>query len=99
LLSDERGALTTTSLLVFLPPTISGVPTIEIQHLETIFDFAVTGAQGVGEGGAVGAPVAILIAITDARDPTGGAGTRVLATPQRVREAIRQAQRGKEECA
>ncbi|MCW2697192.1 MAG: cdhA 1 [Modestobacter sp.] len=99
LLYDERGVLTTTSLLDFLPPTMAEVPTIEIQHLETISDFTVTGAKGVGEGGTMGAPAAILNAINDALASTGGAVTHVPATPQRVREAIRQAQRGKEESA
>jgi carbon-monoxide dehydrogenase large subunit len=93
MLYDENGVLTTTSLLDFLPPTMMEMPKIEIHHLETISDFTVTGAKGVGEGGTMGAPAAILNAINHALAPLGTALTHVPATPDRVRAAIRDAQK------
>lgn len=92
MLYDENGVLITTSLLDFLPPTIMEMPQVEIHHLETISDFTVTGAKGVGEGGTMGAPAAILNAINHALAPLGTALTHVPATPNRVRAAIRDTQ-------
>ena len=45
---------------------------IEIRHLETDrCDASITGAKGLGEGGAIGAPAAVLNAISDALQPFG----------------------------
>jgi carbon-monoxide dehydrogenase large subunit len=91
LIYDERGTLLTTSLMDFLPPTLAEVPHIEIQHLYTDSDFTVTGAKGVGEGGLIGAPAALLNAISDALTPLGITVNRMPATPARIREQIRNA--------
>jgi carbon-monoxide dehydrogenase large subunit len=92
LLYDERGVLLTTSLMDYLPPTVAETPDIEIVHLASVSDATVTGAKGVGEGGTIGAPAAILNAICDALAPLGIELTHVPATPNRVRSAIRTAQ-------
>lgn len=89
LIYDDQGNLTTTSLLDFLPPTITEVPNVDIHHLETISDFTITGAKGVGEGGTIGAPAAIINAINDAIAPFGGEISHIPATPSRIREVIR----------
>ena len=89
LLYDENGVLTTTSLLDFLPPTMAEMPTVEIEHLETISDFTLTGAKGVGEGGTMGAPAAIVSAINDAISHLDVAVGHVPVTPQRLRAVIR----------
>ncbi|MCU1442833.1 MAG: cdhA 1, partial [Cryobacterium sp.] len=91
LLYDDIGNLTTTTLMDFLPPTIAEMPDVEIHHLETISDFTITGAKGVGEGGTMGAPAAIVSAINDALRSSGARIDRVPATPQRIRHAIRSA--------
>jgi carbon-monoxide dehydrogenase large subunit len=49
----------------------------------------VTGAKGLGEGGAIGAPAAILNAVNDALCPFGVVIHEMPATPQRIRAAIR----------
>jgi len=63
---DDRGNLLTGSLTDYPVPTTAEIPSIEIHHLETLTEASVTGAKGVGEGGTIGAPAAILYA---GRDP------------------------------
>jgi carbon-monoxide dehydrogenase large subunit len=89
LVYDDQGTLLTTSFLDYLPPTAREIPPIEIHHLETITDATLTGAKGVGEGGTIGAPAAILNAITDALSEYGIHVNEMPATPARLREAIR----------
>jgi carbon-monoxide dehydrogenase large subunit len=60
--------------------------------LETHTDASLTGAKGVGEGGTIGAPAAILNAITDALSPFGISINEMPATPSRLRDKIRTAQ-------
>lgn len=92
LVVDDDGNLLTASLMDFLPPTAAEVPTIEVTHIQTITDASITGAKGVGEGGAIGAPAAVLNAISDALSPLGIEVNEMPATPARVRELIRRAQ-------
>ena len=92
LVTDDDGNLLTASLMDFLPPTACEVPVIEVTHLQTITDASITGAKGVGEGGAIGAPAAVLNAISDALSPLGIEVNEMPATPARVRELIRRAQ-------
>lgn len=89
LIYDERGVLTTTSLMDYLPPTIREIPHIEIHHLETISDLTITGAKGVGEGGTIGAPAAVLNAVNDALSSLGVELSRIPCTPARIRNAVR----------
>ncbi len=91
---DATGNILTTSLLDYLPPTMSEIPRIEIHHLETITDASVTGAKGLGEGGAIGAPAAVLNAISDALRHLGVDVMEMPATPSRVRDSIRRAMEG-----
>jgi len=92
LLYDERGVLQTTSFMDYLPPTVAETPDIEIVHLASVSDATLTGAKGVGEGGTIGAPAAVLNAICDALSPLGIELTHLPATPSRIRTAIRTAQ-------
>lgn len=91
LVYDEHGTLLTTSLADYLPPTAMEIPTIEIHHMETISPESVTQAKGVGEGGAIGAPAAVISAITDALSPFGIAIDAMPATPDRIRHVLRDA--------
>ena len=91
LIYDERGILITTSLMDYLPPTMHEVPLIEIHHMETLSDQTVTGAKGVGEGGAIGAPAAVINAICDALSPLDVNLFHIPATPHMIRQAIREA--------
>ena len=77
---DAAGNILTGSLADYLPPTCAEIPPIEIVHLETTSDASVTKAKGLGEGGAIGAPAAVLGAISDALRPFG---IEVLEMPRR----------------
>ena len=89
---DETGNILTASLADFLPPTVTETPPIEIRHFETLTEASVTRAKGLGEGGAIGPPAAIVNAINDALAPFGISIDELPATPQRIRAALRTAQ-------
>jgi carbon-monoxide dehydrogenase large subunit len=84
----EDGDILSASLADFLIPTASEIPEIEIHHLSTLTGASVLEAKGVGEGGAIGAPAAVVNAICDA---IGLEIYEIPATPQRVRALLRQA--------
>ena len=88
---DETGNILTASLADYLPPTAREVPAIEIHHLATLTQASVTKAKGLGEGGAIGAPAAVLNAINDALSPFAVSIDELPATPQRIRAALRAA--------
>lgn len=90
---DEGGNILTASLLDYLPPTMAEAPEIEIHHLVTVSDATVTGAKGLGEGGTIGAPAAVLNAVSDALRPFGVEVNETPATPARLRRLIRQNER------
>jgi carbon-monoxide dehydrogenase large subunit len=86
---DGSGNIQTATLADYMPPTAREIPRLELHHIETPTDASVTGAKGLGEGGAIGAPAAILNAVNDALTPFGVSIDEVPATPQRVRAAIK----------
>jgi carbon-monoxide dehydrogenase large subunit len=88
---DETGNIVTATLAEYLPPTVREIPPIEIHHLETLSEVTITKAKGLGEGGAIGAPAAVVNAINDALMPFGASIDEIPATPQRIRAALRQA--------
>jgi aerobic carbon-monoxide dehydrogenase large subunit len=85
---DDTGNILTASLADYLPPTAREVPAIEIHHFATLTQASVTKAKGLGEGGTIGAPAAVLNAINDALSPFGVSIDEVPATPQRIRAAL-----------
>jgi carbon-monoxide dehydrogenase large subunit len=86
---DESGDILTTTLADYLPPTAREIPNIELHHMETCSDASITKAKGVGEGGAIGAPAAVLNAINDALTPFGVEIDEIPATPRKIRAALR----------
>ncbi|TMJ97141.1 MAG: xanthine dehydrogenase family protein molybdopterin-binding subunit [Alphaproteobacteria bacterium] len=88
---DESGNILTASLADYLPPTAREIPDIEIHHLATPTQASVTRAKGLGEGGAIGAPAAVVNAINDALAPFGVLIDEFPATPQRIHAALRAA--------
>lgn len=50
----------------YLVPTASEIPRIAVHHLQTPCDQTETGAKGMGEGGTIGAPAAVVSALNDA---------------------------------
>jgi carbon-monoxide dehydrogenase large subunit len=88
---DETGNILTTSMAEFLAPTAHEIPPIRILHRETISQATITGAKGLGEGGTIGAPAAVLNAINDALKPLGVTIDEIPATPARLFAALQAA--------
>lgn len=88
---DETGNILTTTLADYLPPTCHEIPQIEIHHLETLTGDTLTQAKGLGEGGAIGAPAAIVNAINDALSPFGVSIDEIPVTPLRIHTALEKA--------
>ena len=86
---DDDGNILTGTLADFLPPTAREIPIIELHHVETLTGNSITKAKGLGEGGAIGAPAAVINAINDALSPFGISIDEMPATPQRIRAALR----------
>jgi aerobic carbon-monoxide dehydrogenase large subunit len=83
LVYDEDGNPVTTTFLDYLLPTAAEVPVIEHGHLETPGP-GPGGYKGVGEGGAIGAPPAVVNAVADALTPFGVVVTDQPLTPSRI---------------
>ena len=90
---DETGNILSSTLADFLPPTAHEIPPIELHHLETHTSTTNTKSKGLGEGGAIGAPAAIINAINDALSPFNISINEMPATPQRIRAALRAKER------
>jgi len=88
---DDQGNILTGSLADYPVPTTAEIPSIEIHHLETLTEASVTGAKGVGEGGTIGAPAAVLNAVSDALAPIGIGIFEMPITPQRISQLLREA--------
>jgi carbon-monoxide dehydrogenase large subunit len=86
---DETGGILTANLADYMPPTAREIPPIELHHMETPSATSITKAKGLGEGGTIGAPAAVINAINDALTPFGVAIDEIPATPQRIRAALR----------
>ncbi len=86
---DEHGGILTATLADYLPPTAHEIPPIELHHIETPSANSITKAKGLGEGGCIGAPAAVVNAINDALSPFGVDIDEIPATPQRIRAALR----------
>jgi carbon-monoxide dehydrogenase large subunit len=68
---DDSGNPLATTFLDYLLPTAAEVPTIEYGHIETPAPTNPGGHKGMGEGGAIAAPPAIINAVADALRPLG----------------------------
>jgi carbon-monoxide dehydrogenase large subunit len=86
---DESGGILTANLADYMPPTAREMPPIELHHLETPSTTSITQAKGLGEGGSIGAPAAVINAINDALTPFNVQIDEMPATPQRIRAALR----------
>lgn len=80
---DEDGNPVTTTFMDYLLPTAAEVPVIEYGHIETKSP-GPGGYKGVGEGGAIGAPPAVVNAVADALSPFGVKVTRLPLCPSAI---------------
>jgi carbon-monoxide dehydrogenase large subunit len=84
---DDEGNPLTTTFMDYLLPTAAEMPHIEYGHVETRAA-GPGGYKGVGEGGAIGAPPAVINAVADALTPFGVEITRLPLTPAAVLELL-----------
>jgi aerobic carbon-monoxide dehydrogenase large subunit len=88
---SESGQLLTGSLMDYALPRSDDVPSFDVATKETPCTHNPLGVKGCGEAGAIGAPAAVMNAITDALWPLGVRDVPMPATPQTVWRAIRAA--------
>ncbi|MEB3370929.1 xanthine dehydrogenase family protein molybdopterin-binding subunit [Saccharopolyspora mangrovi] len=84
----ENGEPSAASFIDYLVPTAAEIPDISVEHLETPSTLTENGAKGVGEGGTIGAPAAVLNAINDALRHTGVSLESTPVHPQSVLAAL-----------
>ena len=82
---DDQGQLLTASFMDYLLPTASDVPTFNVLHQEIPSPLNPLGVKGLGEGGAIAAPVAIANAVSDALSTFG---VQINNTPIRPEDLV-----------
>jgi aerobic carbon-monoxide dehydrogenase large subunit len=85
---DDAGNPQSTTFVDYLLPTAAEVPTIEYGHIETPASTNPGGFKGMGEGGAIGSPPAVINAVADAVAHLGARLTRQPLTPMTIVAAI-----------
>ena len=85
---DSDGQPHSATLMDYLAPTAAEVCPIDIEHLETASAHSETGAKGMGEGGTIGAPAAVLGAINDALSDAGVSFDHIPVLPQDLSAAL-----------
>jgi carbon-monoxide dehydrogenase large subunit len=86
---DSEGQPVSATLMDYLAPTAAEMCAVDIVHLQTPSRFSETGAKGMGEGGTIGAPAAVLGAINDALSDTDVRFDHIPVLPQDVSAALR----------
>ena len=85
--SDE-GQFLASTFMDYLLPTTTTVPNFEIHHLESVLADPDVNFRGVGEGGMIVAPAAIVSAIENALEPFGVQVREQHLPPARILELI-----------
>ena len=88
---DSEGQPVSATLMDYLAPTAAEMCAVDIVHLQTPSKFSETGAKGMGEGGTIGAPAAVLGAINDAMSGTDVRFDHIPVLPQDVSAALNEA--------
>lgn len=87
---DAQGQILTASLMDYMAPGPTEVPTIEIEHLEIPSPLTPMGGKGVGESGTIASPAAIANAISDALAPFQVSFSCLPVTPQEIVAAVQE---------
>ncbi len=91
LLYDSSGQLVTTSFMDYLLPTALDVPAMDVRHLESPSPNTPGGWKGMGEGGSINAPPAIVSAVNDALSRLGvPAANHTPLTPEWMTSQMRE---------
>jgi aerobic carbon-monoxide dehydrogenase large subunit len=86
---DANGQPLANTLQDYLLPSATEVPKIRVLHMQTPSPYTEFGIKGLGEGGAVGPPAAIVSAVNDALLALGVEVHDLPLTPQRILAAIK----------
>ncbi|HYP82753.1 xanthine dehydrogenase family protein molybdopterin-binding subunit [Variovorax sp.] len=89
---DRNGQPLASTLADYMLPGATEVPHMRIHHFETPSPHTEFGAKGMGEGGAIAPPAAILNAVNDALRPLGAEVSQTPLSPRRLLQAIADAQ-------
>ncbi|MEV0176326.1 xanthine dehydrogenase family protein molybdopterin-binding subunit [Streptomyces sp. NPDC050803] len=90
---DDDGNLLSGTMADYLVPSAADLPDFVTDRTETPAASNPLGVKGVGEAGTIASTPAVVNAIVDALRPLGVHDVRMPCTPQRVWEAIEEAQR------
>jgi len=93
-LYDEDGQLLSSTLLDYVLPNAGQIPTFVTDFIETPSPLNPLGAKGVGEGGCIGAPPAVVNAVLDAFAPLGIKTIDMPLKPEKVWARIQAARGG-----
>jgi carbon-monoxide dehydrogenase large subunit len=85
---DAQGQPLASTLADYLLPGACEVPNIRVLHMETPSPHTVFGVKGIGEGGAVGPPAALVSAVNDALRRAGVEVHDLPLTPRRILAAL-----------
>jgi carbon-monoxide dehydrogenase large subunit len=88
---DAEGQLRTVSLADYMIPTASDAPAIALVHQHSPSPANPLGVKGVGEGGAIAPPVALVNAVCDALSPYAAEFNATPLRPDRIVAAVRAA--------
>jgi aerobic carbon-monoxide dehydrogenase large subunit len=91
---DADGNLTTGTFVDYTPPSAADLPEFTTDRTETLATSNPLGVKGVGEAGTIASTPAVVNAIIDALRPMGVKEVRMPCTPERVWQAIQDAQGG-----
>ena len=69
-------------------PGACEVPDVRVLHMETPSPHTRFGIKGMGEGGAIAPPAAVVNAVNNALRPLGAEVSRTPLTPERVLDSI-----------
>jgi carbon-monoxide dehydrogenase large subunit len=85
---DAQGQPLASTMLDYILPGATEVPDIRVLHMQTPSPYTEFGIKGLGEGGAIGPPAALVSAANDALRQLGAEVRDLPLTPARVLEAI-----------
>jgi len=85
---DSNGQPLASTFLDYLIPGFAEVPDVRVLHMETPSPHTRFGIKGMGEGGAIAPPAAVLNAVNDALAPLAAKVDRTPITPDRVLAAL-----------
>lgn len=87
---DESGQLITGSLMDYAMPRASHLSDVDVTFNEVLDPNNELGVKGIGEGGACGAPPAVVNAVLDALAPLGISAIDMPLTPLKVWQVLQQ---------